>query len=1055
MKNKFSKSGFTLIELLSTIIIIIVVLTISVPLIQSMVEIAQREAFRATAHSIADSGRILIANENESQGYQEFYYLEGKEYNIDGKKLDYAGDGPKTGVVILTEKNKVVLAIHSGTYCATKSANTNTVAVAKTLPEDCKAYNIIKTCDSWEQIAIQYDVSLEALLEANEETDSNSSTCDRDIKIPISPISSGGSYAGGDGDGDAIYYKTYYTMGYVSTSVTLPFSYEYTIELGVLPLAVENIKEARVTMQSVFEELPEFERYIVKKNMGEVIWPGGDAAPINIDKASVFRDHAATSSNLTADEVVITCDTESCYASVKATLDNLTNVNPNTIEGAGEVAYAPIKFTVEFNGAINDLIAAGYIPVANATELNNIRFNSENIFGKDTKWEKKYIGGLDKKYIQAKDINLGVGEWSSGEGWLPLGTAIFSNEAVSDTEYAPIAGTPFSGIYNGGGHKISNLYINRTTSTVPVALFASSSGSFSNMILENVNVTGGISQFSLPTAALVGQATGNTINNIYMKDITITGNITAVGEDAGKVGSLIGQALDLNKVSITNTSFQGNITSAYNLTGGLIGQLRKYNELLIDNTTVKGTIVSNDNKTAGFIGEVSYDKIDRWDALDIVELSQVLPTSKSVTVKNSSFQGDVISQNNMTAGFFGEVRYVDSLIIDGSYVEGDIISDYNKTAGVIGELSFVKDIIFNDVHHEGSIVSTYNRTGGLIGGIWYINNLTIDNSYNRGSVLSDGGKTGGLIGEITMVGNNGYETLPDINSVTIKNSYAYGNVKGTFNKIGGIIGEVSDVNQFLMDNVNYEGQVHAADDKTAGLIGSVIDVRSLNVKNSNVDATILGCENSLGGIIGRIEYVDSTVLENNTFDGAIKLAEDQDSLYIYYRANRIGGIVGGVGGDSGRDGKPEPYTGTLSIKGCDVKADIEAYGSRIGGIIGGSDVTYYIEEAYDIYIEDSSFEGNLTINNSTSRIDTRDGAVTTYNPQFVLAGGLVGSANKVTINNSYGKGTLKVITSSTPAVCKKLILTEHVIGDIVGLINNGATITNSYSDIIISNVVGD
>ncbi|MDD4411770.1 MAG: hypothetical protein PHO58_04670, partial [Bacilli bacterium] len=348
MKNKLSKLGFTLIELLAVIIVMIIIIAIAIPLVSNFKEIAKREAFRATAHSIADAGRLLVANENESQGYQEFYYLDGKEYNADGWKLDYIGKGPETGVVVINETNKIAMAIHNGTYCAIKSTDTNTVTVTKTLPEECNAYSVIQTCDSWEQIALRYDLTLEELLAFNDETDPNSSTCDRDIKIPVKSDHAGGSYA--RGDETSVYYKTYYTVGYVSTSVALPFSYEYTIQLGVLPLPIEDIKVTRVTMKSVFESLDDFKRYIVKKNMGEVIWPGGDTTPLDISQASVFRDHAARNANMTSDDVSVMCDTEACYATVNATTNNFTNVNPNTIEGVGQVVYTPIKFTVEFNG---------------------------------------------------------------------------------------------------------------------------------------------------------------------------------------------------------------------------------------------------------------------------------------------------------------------------------------------------------------------------------------------------------------------------------------------------------------------------------------------------------------------------------------------------------------------------------------------------------------------------------------------------------------------------------------------------------------------------------
>ncbi|MDD2203561.1 MAG: leucine-rich repeat protein [Bacilli bacterium] len=352
MKNKFSKSGFTLIELLGVVVIMLVIIAITIPVVSNIKETVRREAFKATAHSIADSGRLFIANEKESQGYQEFYYRDGLEYNADGRKLDYFGEGPINGIVILNEKNKVVLAIHNGTYCATKSADTNMITIAKIEPGNCNTYSIIETCDTWEQIAIKYDVSLEDLLEANNETDPDSSTCGRNIKIPVESTSSSGTYiAGGDGEeGSTTYSKTYYTVGYISYSSELPLSYEYTIELVVLPLNISDIKTTNVTAKSVIESLEDFKRYIVKKNMGEVIWSDGNQSPLDIEQANTFKDHAVGLSNINIEDIYANCNTETCYVTVNATIDNLSGVNPTTIDGVGQIVYTPIKFTMEFNG---------------------------------------------------------------------------------------------------------------------------------------------------------------------------------------------------------------------------------------------------------------------------------------------------------------------------------------------------------------------------------------------------------------------------------------------------------------------------------------------------------------------------------------------------------------------------------------------------------------------------------------------------------------------------------------------------------------------------------
>lgn len=747
------------------------------------------------------------------------------------------------------------------------------------------------------------------------------------------------------------------------------------------------------------------------------------------------------------------------YSNIEVTLgnDNTTRIvveGKNKWEGlsacgtnnnivVGSLEDCGLVNPIYTNAEIDTKIAAGYIPIANASELNNIRFGEAHTFGSGTRWEKTYTGGLDKKYIQVKNIDLGVGEWNIGEGWLPLGTRIYN------CDFTPLEGVPFSGIYDGGGYKISNLYINRTITTNPVALFSSSSGSFYNMILENVNVTGGDTVNAMPTAALVGQATGT---DIYMDNIKISGNITTVGNSAGKASAFVGQVGSVNKISITNSQYQGNIASGYNQAGGFIGQIRKYNEILIENSSIKGDVISTYNKTGGFIGEAIYDNYNNTvgDRDDIAYTPDAITYSKSVTIKNSSFQGDVISQYNTTAGLIGEIRYADALTIDGSYAEGDIISDYNKTGGLVGELSYIKEILLNDTHHEGDIISTYNKTGGLIGEVWYYDNLTINNSYNTGNIISDYNKTGGLVGEITRYAeSNAGQNLVQSESVTIKNSYASGNIKSTYNKTGGIIGSLSEVDNVLLDNVDYNGKVQGAYTKVAGLIGAVIDIRNLNIKNSNVTGTILGYEGSLGGLIGRIDYVDSTVLEDDTFEGEVNLTEDQDSSSVLYLLNRVGGLVGGIGADSGWPGKPDSYSASVSIKGCDVKADLYAIGSRIGGLVGGADVTYNISDIYSVNIQNSSYEGNIIVDNTTY-LRSSNGSFSNYESYYVLAGGLVGSVTNLNVSNSYSSGNIKATINAAAPVCTRAILTNHVIGGIVGRVVNGANISNTYSAMRIS-----
>ncbi|MDD2378196.1 MAG: hypothetical protein PHE05_05155, partial [Bacilli bacterium] len=687
-------------------------------------------------------------------------------------------------------------------------------------------------------------------------------------------------------------------------------------------------------------------------------------------------------------------------------------------------------------------IEEGYIPISNADELNNIRFSSNNTFGKGSKWESSYSGGLDKKYIQVATIDMNNTKWNTGEGWVPIGTLPYS----CDIDISEQTGEIFSGIYDGAGYKIKNLFIKREISSVPVALFSSSNGSFYNMRLENVDITGGHDISAMPTAALVGQATGN---DIVIKNVIITGNIKTVGRYAGNVSAFVGYADDLNKITFANSHFIGNISSDYNFAGGFIGRIINYNEILIENSTVKGNIVSKYNSTAGLIGSAIYDK--RVDKDDIDLIYETIDLSNSVVIKNSSFRGEIISQYNKTAGLIGDLKGVDNLIIDGSYAQANIISDYNKTGGLVGELVYVMDIKIHDSHHDGIIFSTYNKTGGLVGEVNRFNNLDVNYSYHIGDITSDYNKTGGLFGEVTWMGNNYDEESvgTKADSVIIKNAYSRGNIRSTYNKTGGIIGTLNEISNVLIDNVHYEGIINGAYTKIAGLVGNVVDVHTLVVKNSNVKGTILGYEGDLGGIIGRIDFVDETNLENNVFEGKIDVTKDQDysTNRVNYYVNRVGGLVGGIGADSGWDGKPENYEADVYIKNCRVEAELHGKGTRIGGLIGSSDTTYYITDVYNVTIDNSSFIGDIYSDGYSYTID--EGVISNERYYYLLTGGLVGSTNILTINNSYSRGNIFASVSNL-ATCRREILTNHVVGGLVGRVNNSAKINNSYSAMAIT-----
>lgn len=247
----------------------------------------------------------------------------------------------------MNSNGKTSTALHNGTYCATKTADSDTINITTDTPADCTTYDVVRTCDSWATIAFNNDVPLDTLLSFNSETDAGSSTCDRDIKIPVELDS-------GSCDEFGVCSKTYYTVGYVTSSVSTPYSYQYTIKLGALPLPIANITSANVSASSVLASIDDFRNYILKKNLGEVaMYPGEETpAEIDINMSTVFQAHAAnpTNNGMTINSVGVTCDATQCLANIDVTAENsISTITPNIVN-SNSIVYMPLKFTVEFNG---------------------------------------------------------------------------------------------------------------------------------------------------------------------------------------------------------------------------------------------------------------------------------------------------------------------------------------------------------------------------------------------------------------------------------------------------------------------------------------------------------------------------------------------------------------------------------------------------------------------------------------------------------------------------------------------------------------------------------
>lgn len=134
------------------------------------------------------------------------------------------------------------------------------------------------------------------------------------------------------------------------------------------------------------------------------------------------------------------------------------------------------------------------------------------------------------------------------------------NDITLTSTFKPIgtSATPFSGVFLGNNHKISNINITGASHT---AFFASTSGAtISDLTFENITVVGGsYSSF------LIGQSNkATTVSNVH-----ITGNLSSTGT---YVGGIVGYT-SKDGVSASNITVSGSVTATYEkaISGGLSG----------------------------------------------------------------------------------------------------------------------------------------------------------------------------------------------------------------------------------------------------------------------------------------------------------------------------------------------------------------------------------------------------------------------------------------------------------------------------------------------------
>ena len=302
-------------------------------------------------------------------------------------------------------------------------------------------------------------------------------------------------------------------------------------------------------------------------------------------------------------------------------------------------------------------------------------------------------------YLQTVDIDL------ASHPWTPINN-------VANYDIYPENRRAY--YYDGGGHTVSNLYINTSEQT-----------------LESNNYLG-----------LFGFVYGSSRNHCYIKNLGIV-NGSIAGESLGCVGAVVGEAYYTDITNCYNENTDITMTGSSSNVGGVVGY---YREGTISGSYNTGT-VSGSSSVGGVAGYNDHGTISNsYNTGTVSGSSSVggVAGYNSGTISGSYNDGDITGTSDYVGGVAGR-NY--SGTISGSYNTG-IVSGSSEVGGVVGQ-------------NQGTIIGSYNtgtvsgssEVGGVVG---YVRGSSdspavISSCFSTGAVSLTSGSSsyiGGVVGYI-------------------------------------------------------------------------------------------------------------------------------------------------------------------------------------------------------------------------------------------------------------------------------------------------------------------
>ena len=671
---------------------------------------------------------------------------------------------------------------------------------------------------------------------------------------------------------------------------------------------------------------------------------------IGTNTATNLYGTTGTNGNINVNDVV-------SWSVNKLTLNAFNNININTAMNGSGTAQLALEYgqgagaagntsTYNVNAPVN--LAAGNNfstklgsdgVVKNYTVLTSLgaagSASGTDLQGMNGNQAGNYVLGAN---IDATATSL----WNSGEGFAPVGNSA----------------TGFTGTFDGLGHIISNLTINRTW-TSNVGLFGNAD---LHSAIRNVGLVGGSASGDYYVGGLVGFNNGGTVSNSYA-----TGSVTGRTYTGGLVGYN-------GNGTVSNSYATGSVTGEGISTGGLVG----HNESgTVSNSYATGSVTGR-NYTGGLVGFNGSSTVSNSYATGSVSgvngVGGLVGHNYGGTVSNSYATGSVTGEGTSTGGLVG---HNESGTVSNSYWNSDV-----KATGIGGGTTTgATGLTAVQMQTASSFVGfTFTTTPGASGNNWVM--VDADGTLNNAGSAA-GATLPILASEYSTTINNAHQL--QLMAMAFSASYTLGaNIDalstGNSKDVWGSSGFVPVGNAAAYFTGTFDGLNHTISNLSinrptyngVGLFG--YSFRDTVIRNVGlVGVSVIG-RSHVGGLVGDLiegtvsnSYATGNVSGNSEIGGIVGNSR-YGTIINSYATSSISGSSNNVGGLLGLN-----FEGTVSNSYATGNVTGISY---TGGLVG--------------------FSNTGTVSNSYATGSVTGGDST---------GGLVGHNLTSTVSNSYWNTT--------------------------------------------------